>query len=196
MAKEKPQGKPAVMAAITEAAAVLISERGSNSITLRDVARKANVNHGLIIRHFGSKENLIRAVGLSMVNTIFEETTSRNEDPLDILFGWDNRYSVNIRAIVRIMLDDPDGAALIDAKPLIDRLLDWMNEGRRKMRIGSSVDTIIVVFVVACLLFGDELLGPYLSKIMGIPKKSYQQLRPRIFEAVISGLRKASLKLP
>ena len=63
--RKKPQGKTAVMAAIMAAAAVLISKRGANSITLRDIARKANVNHGLIIRHFGSKVKLVKAVGFT-----------------------------------------------------------------------------------------------------------------------------------
>ena len=40
MAIQKPQGKTAVMAAITDAAAVLIAERGTSSITLRDIHGK------------------------------------------------------------------------------------------------------------------------------------------------------------
>ncbi len=196
MSRHKPQGKTAVMAAITAATAALISERGSNSITLRDIARKANVNHGLIIRHFGSKERLIRTVGLSMVNSMIEETKDGNENLLDILFGWDNRYSMNIRTIVRIMLDDPYGRALVDAKPFIDRLLDWINEGQRKMRISPDVDSIVLVFIFGCLVFGDELFGPYICRIMGVSESSYKELRPRIFQTVISGLRGASLRLP
>jgi TetR/AcrR family transcriptional regulator, repressor for neighboring sulfatase len=195
MSHQKPQGKTAVMAAITAATALLISERGTNSITLRDIARKANVNHGLIIRHFGTKEKLVKTVGLSMVNTMFEETRERNEDLMDILFSWDNRYSVNIRTIVRIMMDDPNSTMLVDAKPLIDRLLDWVKEGQKKTRKGPVVDSIVLVFIFACLVFGDELLGPYICKIMHIPRKSYKQLRPKIFQTVISGLQKASLKL-
>ena len=196
MSRRKPQGKTAVMTAITAATAKLISERGSISITLKDIARKANVNHGLITRHFGSKEKLLRAVGLSMVNSMFEETRNRGEDLLDILFGWDNRYSINIRTIVRIMLDDPGGKALLDTKPLIDHLLDWINEGQRKMRFSPEVDSIVLLFIFGCLVFGDELLGPYICKIMHIPDKSYRELRPKIFHTVISGLSKASLRLP
>lgn len=196
MSRQKPQGKTAVMAAITAATAALVSERGSNSITLRDIARKANVNHGLIIRHFDSKERLIRTVVLSMVNSMIEETKDSGENLLDTLFGWDNRYSTNIRTIVRIMLDDPNGKALVDAKPLIDRLLDWINEGQMKMRISPEVDSIVLVFIFGCLIFGDELFGPYICKIMGVSESSYKELRPKIFQTVISGLHGASLRLP
>lgn len=195
MARQKPRGKSAVMTAITDATAALISERGANSITLRDIAEKANVNHALIIRHFGSKEKLVRTVGLSLVNAMIEETRERKENLLDILFSWDNRYSMNIRAIVRIMLEDPDGDALVDARPLITRLLDWITEGKKDLRISPEVDSVVLVFVFACLVFGDELFGPYLSKIMDIPESAYQQMRPKIFETVLSGLRNASLKI-
>jgi TetR/AcrR family transcriptional regulator, repressor for neighboring sulfatase len=195
MAIQKPQGKTAVMAAITDAAAALIAERGTSSITLRDIARKANVNHALIIRHFGTKEKLVKTVGLSLVSSMFEETRDSSENPLDILFGWDNRYSMNMRAIIRIMLDDPDSTAIVDAKPLIDRLLDWIKEGQKKLRISPDVDSVVLVFIFACLIFGDELFGPYICKIMNITRKSYKKLRPKIFQTVLAGLHKASLKL-
>ncbi len=39
----------------------LARTRTLSEISVRDVAREAGVNHGLVHRHFGSKENLIRA---------------------------------------------------------------------------------------------------------------------------------------
>jgi AcrR family transcriptional regulator len=47
---------------ILEAAADLYAERGPAATSIRDVARRAGVNHGLIHRHFGSKEQLVGAV--------------------------------------------------------------------------------------------------------------------------------------
>jgi TetR/AcrR family transcriptional regulator, repressor for neighboring sulfatase len=185
---QKPQGKTAVMAAVLDAAALLIAERGTRSVTLRDIALKANVNHGLIIRHFGSKERLIEAVGLSLVNAIIEETGARNATLLETLANWDNRYSVNIRAIVRIMLDDPEGYLPVDTKPLIDRLLDRVKAEQKKLHIGGAGSSIVLVFVIACVVFGDEVFGPYLRKAMAISEESYRRLRPRIFQAIISGL--------
>ena len=85
MSHHKPQGKTAVMAAIKEATAILIAERGTRSVTLRDIARKANVNHGLIVRHFGTKEKLIESVGLGLVSSIIEETGAGNRTLLETL---------------------------------------------------------------------------------------------------------------
>ena len=40
----------------------LFAERGPAATSIRDVAKRAAVNHGLIHRHFGSKERLVGAV--------------------------------------------------------------------------------------------------------------------------------------
>lgn len=184
------------MAAIKEATALLIAERGTRSVTLRDIARKANVNHGLIVRHFGTKEKLVESVGLGLVSSIIEETGERNRTLLETLASWDNRYSVAIRAIVRIMLDDPDGHVPVDTKPLVGRLLERVHAEQKKLHLGSSRDSIVLVFVIACVVFGDEVFGPYLRKIMDISEEHYRKLRPRIFEAIITGLHRDPLPAP
>jgi hypothetical protein len=48
-------------AAILEATLAAFSERGYVRATLRDIARRAGVTHGLVQRHFGSKEDLFLA---------------------------------------------------------------------------------------------------------------------------------------
>ena len=48
-------------AAILEAARHALAENGYARTTIRDVARRAGVTHGLVMRHFGSKEQLMLA---------------------------------------------------------------------------------------------------------------------------------------
>ena len=180
------------MAAVVRATAQLISERGTRGVTLRDIARKADVNHGLIIRHFGSKEKLIESVGLSLVASIIEETEERSQTLMDTLSAWDNRYSVNIRAIVRIMLDDPRGSVPVDTRPLVDRLLQRVREEQKKLNIHGEGSSVVLVFIIACVVFGDEVFGPYLRKIMQISDASYRRLRPKVFQAIIAGVHQQS----
>ncbi len=47
--------------AILEAASEAFAERGYRDATLRDIAGRAGVTHGLVLRHFGSKEALFLA---------------------------------------------------------------------------------------------------------------------------------------
>jgi AcrR family transcriptional regulator len=48
-------------AAILEAARQALAENGYARTTIRDVAQRAGVTHGLVMRHFGSKERLMLA---------------------------------------------------------------------------------------------------------------------------------------
>jgi hypothetical protein len=47
--------------AILESARAVFAERGYARATIREIARRAGVTHGLVLRHFGSKERLLIA---------------------------------------------------------------------------------------------------------------------------------------
>jgi AcrR family transcriptional regulator len=46
-------------AAILDAAREVFAERGYARATIREIARRAGVTHGLVMRHFGTKEQLL-----------------------------------------------------------------------------------------------------------------------------------------
>ena len=48
----------AARAAILQAAREVLTERGYAQATVREIARRAGVTHGLVMRHFGTKERL------------------------------------------------------------------------------------------------------------------------------------------
>jgi TetR/AcrR family transcriptional regulator, repressor for neighboring sulfatase len=50
------------MTAVLEAASELFAERGPAATSIREVAARSGVNHGLVYRHFGTKEELVAAV--------------------------------------------------------------------------------------------------------------------------------------
>src|SRR5699024_4721216 len=52
------------------AATELFSEHGIKAVSVRDIARQAGVNHGLVHRHFGSKMGLVRAVSSRLLNDL------------------------------------------------------------------------------------------------------------------------------
>ncbi|MGB0971759.1 MAG: helix-turn-helix domain-containing protein, partial [Mycobacterium sp.] len=58
----QPIGREEVAAAILTAAADLFAERGPAATSIRDIASRSRVNHGLVFRHFGTKEQLAGAV--------------------------------------------------------------------------------------------------------------------------------------
>lgn len=62
MSSEKPFGKDATVAALLDAADALFGEKGPSAVTVREISGRANVNHALLHRHFGSKEALLDAI--------------------------------------------------------------------------------------------------------------------------------------
>lgn len=60
--RSAPTGRDAVAAALLQAAAHEFAEHGFQAASVRGIAKRANVNHGLVHRHFGSKEQLLHAV--------------------------------------------------------------------------------------------------------------------------------------
>src|ERR1700761_668758 len=56
-----PLGRAEVVAAVLESAADLFADRGPAATSIRDIAAHSKVNHGLIHRHFGSKDGLVAA---------------------------------------------------------------------------------------------------------------------------------------
>src|SRR5579875_2572479 len=55
-ARRDPEGR---RAAILQAARQALAEQGYARTTIREIARRAGVTHGLVMRHFGSKERLL-----------------------------------------------------------------------------------------------------------------------------------------
>jgi AcrR family transcriptional regulator len=58
----RPVGRDAVVAAVLAAASALFAEKGPAATSVRDIAARSGVNHGLVYRHFGAKEELVAAV--------------------------------------------------------------------------------------------------------------------------------------
>jgi AcrR family transcriptional regulator len=60
--EKSPVGRDEVVAAVLTHAADLFAERGPAATSIRDVATRSGVNHGLIFRHLGTKDQLVGAV--------------------------------------------------------------------------------------------------------------------------------------
>jgi AcrR family transcriptional regulator len=60
-ARPRRRDPEAHRAAILEAAREVLAEQGYARATIREIARRAGVTHGLVMRHFGTKEQLMAA---------------------------------------------------------------------------------------------------------------------------------------
>jgi TetR/AcrR family transcriptional regulator, repressor for neighboring sulfatase len=61
-ATTRPRGREEVRHAVLAATRGLMAERGVDGFTVRDIAERAQVNHALVHRHFGTKADVLEEV--------------------------------------------------------------------------------------------------------------------------------------
>ncbi|MCU0269525.1 MAG: TetR/AcrR family transcriptional regulator [Acidimicrobiales bacterium] len=86
---EQPVGREAVRAALMDAAIALLAERSSASISVREIATHANVQHSLVFRHFGDKETLLRDSMARYFDAMAQQVANFRDldDALDQILG-------------------------------------------------------------------------------------------------------------
>ncbi|HTX98291.1 MAG TPA: helix-turn-helix domain-containing protein [Mycobacterium sp.] len=153
-----PTGRDEVVAAILEAATDLFAERGPAATSIRDIAARSNVNHGLVFRHFGTKQQLVGAVldhlGANLTALLGAET------PPDVL---DRALDRQMRVMARTVLDGYPAGQLQKRFPNIAALLDGVlplhdNEKDARLAVANAL----------ALQFGWRLFAPILRSATGI----------------------------
>jgi len=88
------------------AAGELMSEVGPRALSVRGVAERAGVNHGLVHHYFGGKDGLLQAAMVRLVeeHAVFAREKSQGSPmPAPLSLKDDQKY---LRAVVRSVLDD------------------------------------------------------------------------------------------
>ncbi len=101
----EPKGRLAVQAALIAAAADMLAEEGPRNAGLREIAKRAGVNHGQVHHYFGSKRALLRAAMQHLAAEHYDNATARARGgalPPPLTLGEDNRYW---KAVIRLVLD-------------------------------------------------------------------------------------------
>jgi AcrR family transcriptional regulator len=96
----RPTGRDNVVAAVLAAASELFAERGPAATSIRDIAARSGVNHALVFRHFGTKEQLVAAVLEHLSDTV---ATLVEADPTAP--ATERAVERNWRVLARAILD-------------------------------------------------------------------------------------------
>jgi AcrR family transcriptional regulator len=102
---DEPKGREAVEAALVAAAADLLAEEGPRNAGLRQIARRAGVNHGQVHHYFGSKRALLQAAMRHLAAEHYANATERaggGAFPPPLTLTQDTRYW---QAVIRLVLD-------------------------------------------------------------------------------------------
>jgi AcrR family transcriptional regulator len=165
-----PTGRAEVAAAILEAATDLFAERGPAATSIRDIAARSNVNHGLVFRHFGTKEQLVGAVldHLGANLSALLETDA----PAGVL---ESSLDRQMRVMARTVLDGYPAGQLQKRFPNIATLLDGV-----RPQYDDEVEARLAVANALALQFGWRLFAPILRSATGIEGLTDAELRQAV----------------
>jgi TetR/AcrR family transcriptional regulator, repressor for neighboring sulfatase len=147
-----PLGRAEVVAAVLESAAELFAERGPAATSIRDIAARSGVNHGLIHRHFGSKDRLVGAV-LDHLGQKLAELLAANAEGSTIGEAVDRQ----LRVLARTSLDGYSIGELQSRFPTMELLLDAVRT-RHSTELGARLAAAhTIALQLGWCLFGDFL---------------------------------------
>jgi TetR/AcrR family transcriptional regulator, repressor for neighboring sulfatase len=176
---DAPTGRQEVVAAILDSAAEMFAERGPATASIRDIAGRAGVNHGLVFRHFGTKEQLVGSVLDHLASSTTALIDAQAPMP-DIEAAADQ----HLRVIARALMDGFPVGELQSSFPAVARLLDEI-----RPRYGSDAEARMAAANVGALQLGWQLFEPFLRSATGLQgtprarlQESIQAARDRILE--------------
>ncbi|BBX74734.1 HTH-type transcriptional repressor [Mycobacterium shinjukuense] len=169
-----PTGRDQVAAAVLEAATELFAERGPAATSIRDIAARSKVNHGLVFRHFGTKRQLVGAVldhlGAQVAGLLHSDA------PADVV---DRALDRHMRVLARALLDGYPAGQLQKRFPTVAEMLDSV-----RPRHDSDLAARLAVAHALALQFGWRLFAPMLRSATGIDELSGDQLRQAVVAEV------------
>lgn len=147
-------------ARILASARALFAERGVDASSIGEIAARAQVSKALVLHHFGTKQDVRRAV----LDDLLAGWNELLPEVLQAATGTSDRYEAVTRHVERWFEDDPARARVV-LRELLDRPAEtrellgtyvrpwleavgaYIDEGRRTGRHAPSTDAVAYVFL-------------------------------------------------
>ncbi len=184
----RPRGREAVMAAVLDAATTLFAARGPASVSVRDIAAAAGVNHALVHRHFGPKQAVLRAVLEHAAHELaaVAATITESQEGIGQLFAASAERATYWRALARAILDGENPRTLQRDFPTVRRLIELLQTERRQPQKHADphalppLDARIVVGTTSALMLGWLLFEPLLLAATGLDQRDREEVREQV----------------
>ena len=157
MTDRRQRDKEQTLQDILTAAKRLFSQKGLHGTSLRDLENASGVSKGLILHHFGTKENLYAAVQDLLVQEYTAQMASRREVSKDLLEMITNAireslaYNKNNTEFRRIALwsylEGLERTTELE-KRFTTSLIDGMSAGQETGLIRDDIDAFLMPFII------------------------------------------------
>jgi AcrR family transcriptional regulator len=153
------------MTAVLDGASDLFAQQGPAATSIREVAARSGVNHGLVYRHFGTKEQLVAAV----LNHVSDQV---NEAIADSRLDTQARVERQWRVLAHTILDGYPVGRLQLRFPFVKQLVDeaglhTSNPDAARMAAGQ----------VVALELGWQLFKPFILAAAGLESVPDERVR-------------------
>jgi TetR/AcrR family transcriptional regulator, repressor for neighboring sulfatase len=183
--RAKPHGREEVIESILDATVSLWTAKGTADLTLRSIASRANVNYGLVHRHFGTKEAVIRAA----LHRVVARSLTHIEHSSDLVAAIDDILPLSTGAHSRLLAWSVLQYVIDDVMPEENSFLTRMKELAANDLDQSAPDAELRAGVLAAsvlaLLYGWRLFEPYLIKGLGLENLSHAALNQHLHESLL-----------
>jgi TetR/AcrR family transcriptional regulator, repressor for neighboring sulfatase len=175
-AKDEVRGREAAREAIIAAGRDLFSQKGYAAVSVREIAAQAGVNHGLVHRHFGSKEEVLRAVLQGMFSDVGAVAQAQldpsSPDFIKRLFPVAAKRKQDWAILMRAVLDGFDFNAAGYQFPITGAVVAHV-AGKRGKKDREALERAGAIIAGG---IGWLLLEPYLTSVLGLPQKEHDAL--------------------
>ncbi len=186
--KKKPHGRDQVIEALLEAAADLFSKRGVKAVSMREIAILAQVNYGLIHRHFGSKDILRRKTQEYLADKL-KAHLSVPTDFHDAMMQINNGLQKDSRMmniLARSLLEGTVEGSVQDSFPNMQYLVQFVKEEQKNGVLKPDLDARFIVAGIVAMGFGLTLFEDFLAPATNLDKEPEIKLTLDVFNMWLS----------
>jgi TetR/AcrR family transcriptional regulator, repressor for neighboring sulfatase len=183
----QPHGRDEIIESIIDATLSLWSSQGPAKLSLRGIASRAGVNYGLVYRHFGTKDEVIRAA----LNRRLEKGLQSISGCEDLMEAMDVFLDQSTGSYARLLAWATLQYVLDDIMPPQDLVLQRIVELAKQDEAADDDEakTAVLVGSLISMVYGWRLFGPYLVPELGLKDLSQAQLDALIREVMVGAIK-------
>jgi len=178
---KRPSGRDEVVEALLDAADRLFSTHGPADVSLRAIAREANVNHGMVHRHFGTRDDLVDQLLARMAVKWTADAASAGDfqSAIDLILGSSREAEISAGSWLRLLAwsfltDSTNSSGEAQRRhATLDLLPSMLEDDHRDEAAVSTAGAL-------ALIFGWRFFHPYIRAALHLEDMDFADLHESI----------------